>query len=203
MGLSEATGWVRPQHCGGSERFSVLRQSGKSPTTGLRVLAPISAAPVFQALSEVRKPPCEGTSDASHQIASVSSDRSTREISPDPSAFLRVSPSIELLPLVGAGPGSEKRVPTMPEVPPRSERRVADARARDAPARRYGQAARLRRLQASTRPIETPIPQRASDDGSGTELIEALRPRSRLKDRMSGPAAVENVCALPNDCDSV
>ena len=39
-----------------------------------------------------------------------------------------------------------------------------------------GQAARLRRLQATTRPIEPPIPHRTSDDGSGTELIEAPNP---------------------------
>ena len=78
-----------------------------------------------------------------------------------------------------------------------------EARARDAPARHHGQAARLRRLQATTRPIEPPIPQRASDDGSGTELIEVLTPTSRSKIRVSGPAAVENVSVLPNDCDSV
>jgi hypothetical protein len=51
-----------------------------------------------------------------------------------------------------------------------------EARARDTPARHHGQAARLRRLQATTRPIEPPIPQRTSDDGSGAELIEASIP---------------------------
>jgi hypothetical protein len=51
-----------------------------------------------------------------------------------------------------------------------------EAQTRDGPARHHGHAARLRRLQATTRPIEPPIPQRTSDDGSGTELIEASIP---------------------------
>jgi hypothetical protein len=54
--------------------------------------------------------------------------------------------------------------------------RLVGLESRDAPARHHGQAARLRRLQATTRPIEPPIPQRTSDDGSGTELIEASIP---------------------------
>ena len=36
--------------------------------------------------------------------------------------------------------------------------RLVGLEARDAPARHHGQAARLRRLQATTRPIEPPIP---------------------------------------------
>ena len=67
----------------------------------------------------------------------------------------------------------------------------------------HGQAARLRRLQATTRPIEPPIPQRTSDDGSGTELIEVPTPTSRKNSRVMGPAAVENSRTLPNACDPV
>ena len=33
------------------ERFGRLRYSGESPTTGLRIAAPISAAPISQVLS--------------------------------------------------------------------------------------------------------------------------------------------------------
>jgi hypothetical protein len=78
-----------------------------------------------------------------------------------------------------------------------------EARARDVPVRHRGQAARLRRLRATTRPIAPPIPLRTSDDGSGTELIEAPTPTSRKNSRVMGPAAVENSRTLPNACDPV
>jgi hypothetical protein len=111
MPVSEATGWGRPRLRVGGERFSRLRFSGESlrPGSG-ESRHPFQPPAPPSCCSEVHELPSEGTSEASPQIASVSSDRSRLvardDITPDEGG--RSSPTrLRLVPSgVGPGPGS-------------------------------------------------------------------------------------------------